>query len=193
MKNRGFIFALPIALIAVFVTGCYYHMESEERDAAGFSSIALDGTADIYIRPGKDYRVTVTARRDVLDKVSTKVSGSILRIDNRKRSNRYHSNHIDIDIYMPELKNITHNGAGDIQVYSGNGSQLDILLSGVGDISAQDYKANNVNVTLTGVGDVKVWAADTLNAKLTGVGDIRYKGNPKINTVNNGMGRIRKL
>jgi len=192
VKKRAFGVLLPVLVTALLSTNCCYDMVTEERYVAGeFSAVSLDGVGDVFIHPGREYRVVVSANDDIIDRIQTTVVDNTLYIGQRR--NTGWSKRIDIDVYMPTVRSVILNGVGDIRIYTGDTENLDIQLSGVGDIHATNFRASNVNVVHSGTGDIRIWATDTLNARLTGVGDIRYRGNPRVVTNNSGVGRIRQL
>ena len=199
MKNKLFLIFLA-ALITVSLSGCIIrggirgngNVVSRERPVTGFSGLTINGAANINVYTSESYKVIVTTDSNIQDIVETKILGDSLQIGQKPNTN-FNPTKFVIDIYMPEIKNISVNGAGDIKVAEGKTSALEITLNGAGKIDAQNYEVQNVDITLSGAGEVTAWAASTLTYKISGVGNIRYKGEPNLNGNISGIGRIRPL
>ncbi|MCL2557250.1 MAG: DUF2807 domain-containing protein [Treponema sp.] len=164
---------------------------SQERIAEGFNGIKLDGVGDINVRPGANYKVIVTTDSNLQDRVLTTVNGNVLLIT--QKPGQFNASTLTVDVYLPDLKNISLNGAGKMKIFNGNSSELVISLSGTGSIDAQDLQVHNITINHSGVGNSKIWATDSLNGTLSGVGNILYKGSPTINVKKTGVGNIRPL
>lgn len=165
---------------------------SQERKISGFDSITLDGIGDVNVHPGEEYKVIVTTNSNLQEKILTSVTGTTLYIDQEKNFNSFNSKNIKIDVYTPELKSITMNGAGLLKINSGNASELDIVLSGIGSIDAQDFQVENMNVMHSGAGEIKLWATQTLKAELSGIGSIKAEKHPleTADIIHSGAGEI---
>ena len=194
MKNKVFLLAFfGIACVGV-LTSCHmgnHIVVSQERAVQEFSGITLDGVGTVNVHSGESRRVIVTTDSNLQDRVITTVNGNTLRIS--QRSGSFNSTELTIDVYMPELKSISLNGAGNFYINSGNASELEFSLSGAGSIDAQNFQVQDVTIRHSGVGNAKIWATKTLNGNLSGVGNILYKGNPAINVHRLGIGSIKPL
>jgi hypothetical protein len=181
----------------LFLTSCNENkgngnVVSEERIASGFHSITVAGVADINVHTGENYKVVVTTDDNLQDIILVEVKGNVLHVS-QKRSTNFNPTRLIIDVHLPELQNISLVGVGNVELFSGNASNLEISLSGVGNINAQNYQVENINIKHSGVGDAKVWATNSLSGTLSGVGNILYKGSPAISVNVSGVGRVRAL
>ena len=197
MRLNVFFSAFLVVVFLGFLGCCSLHgngsVVSQERSASDFYGVILDGIGDVNVYYSENYKVIVTTDNNIQDIVTIKVDGNNLHID-EKTKRGFHSSKLTIDVYMPELKNISLKGVGNINIINGKTSDFEIKLSGVGDIDAQNYEAENVVVTLSGTGDIKTWVTKSLTGKLSGVGNVLYNGNPSINNVNNtGVGNVNTL
>jgi len=184
---------LGLILMMVFL-GCEKgngNVISQERNVEGFNGIKFEGVGNVNVYPGENYWVIIKTDSNLMDRVLTTVSGNILQIT--QKSGQFNASEITINVYMPEIKNITLNSAGNIKVFNGNYSELSISLSGAGNIEAQDLQVQNVTVNNSGTGNIKIWAINTLNGTLSGAGNISYKGSPTINVNKTGAGNINPL
>jgi len=203
MKNsgRGLVFLAVLAM--ALAAGCHSdwghirgdgNIESREISARGFDSVTLSGAGNVRIRPGAYYRVVVTTDSNIQDIVTISVNGASLDIGMRARRGATISpTRVDIDVYLPELRGISLDGAGNFTVGSGETPSLEISVRGAGNVYAQDFQAQIVDVRILGVGNVEVWATDTLNGVISGVGSLLYKGNPRLRLDTGVLGRVRQL
>jgi len=199
MKSSSLFFII-IVLIAGFISGCSLddkingngNITSTERTATGFSGVFLEGAGNINIYFSENYRVIVTTDSNIQDIVTIETKNSLLYVD-EKRGNGINPTKLIIDVYLPELENITLKGAGNINIDTGNSLALSLILSGTGNIEAQNYKIENVNVILSGKGNIKTWAINNLSGNISGVGNIYYKGNPTKNVNITGIGNVKEL
>jgi hypothetical protein len=203
MKINKLFLILLAFLITVSFSGCFVrigiggvrgngNVVSQDRSAAGFTGIEINGAGNINIYQSENYKVTVTTDSNIQDIVEVKVSGSSLQIS-QKNNTGFNPTKFDIDVYLPDLKNITVNGAANIKIEDGKTSDLAISVAGAAKIDTRDYEVQNVNVDLAGAGEVTTWAVSTLNYKIAGVGTIRYKGSPTRDGSISGVGSIKPL
>jgi len=191
--KRNVLAFLGFMLMVVFL-GCDMgngDIISEERTVEGFNGVKLEGVANINIHPGENYLVIVKTDSNLMDRVLTTVSDNNLQIS--QKSGAFNATELTVDVYMPEIKNITLKGTGNIKVLNGESSELSITLSGTGNINAQDFQVQNVTINHSGTGNSKIWATNTLNGSLSGTGNIYYKGSPTVNVNKTGTGNIKPL
>jgi hypothetical protein len=186
---------------------------AETRTVSAFDRIRLEGAFASEITAGEHQTlVVVSGNRDVVARVTTKVSGGTLVVGMRpglglfQRSPR-------LEIHLPVLHGFANDGAGsanvtgltggDIEiedagaasiVASGRAAREDISLEGVGKIDTTALDARDVTVSNDGVGSVHVRASGILTMSVNGVGEIRYIGNPShVESHISGIGRIGRL
>ena len=191
---RKNVLAFFLFILMVIFLGCTIgnrNVISQERNVEGFNGIKFEGVGNVNIYPGEDYRVTVKTDSNLMDRVLTSVSGNILQIS--QKSGPFNPTELTINVYMPDLKNITISGTGNIKVFNGSSSELNITLSGTGNIDAQNFQVDDITINHSGTGNLKIWAVKTLNGTLSGTGNILYKGNPTNNVKITGTGNIKPL
>lgn len=167
-----------------------------ERDVRGFSRIKIDCAFDLEITIGDWKPMELVFDDNLLEYVETEVTGRTLRLDC--------SEDLDFDesclirIQMPELTEVTIDGAGDVSIknfqgdsfeYNLNGAgnldiageakELAINLNGAGHIDARRLQATEVDVDLAGAGSVDVYAEESFRGSVSGVGNITYYGDPE--------------
>ena len=192
MKMGKTLFTFGVVLLVAFLFGCNLNEKderikgngdviSQERTANNFNAVILDGVGNVNVHPSDNYKVVVTTDSNIQDYIVVEINGNNLFIDKTKPNVNFETKKLIIDVYLPELKSISLNGAGNFQINNGNASELDISLSGAGNIDAQDFQVQNVSIRFSGAGNAKIWATNTLNGSFSGSGNILYKGSPTIN------------
>jgi hypothetical protein len=194
MKDNVFAKAFLVFMTVGLLIGCEMgnrNVISQEREAEGFNGIKLEGVGNVNVHPGQNYKVIVTTDSNLQDRVVVSVNSNILQIS--QKSGSFNATELTFDIYIPELKSISLNGAGNYKINNGNTVELDYSISGAGNIDAQDFQVQNITISHSGVGNAKIWATNTLSGTLSGVGNVFYKGNPIININKSGVGIINSL
>jgi len=129
---KGIVLTLFGIMFIGFFTGCSImgnaNVISQERKVEGFNSIMLDGVGNVNVHSNENYKVIVITDSNLQDLVLTTVNGNNLRIS--QRSGSLNPTELTIDVYMPELRNISLSGAGNFQINNGTASELNYSLSG---------------------------------------------------------------
>jgi len=168
----------------------------EQRKVPSFSKIDINGVFDVTIQYQKKNKLTVTADKNLLPHIETRVKSGKLYVFSDRSICTKSKLHIDIksdaiekiqssganDIFVSGVKNdrleIEMDGAGDINL-SGKAKLFIVNLSGAADMEAENLRAEIVQISLTGAGDATIYASKKLDAKVTGTGTVNYSGNPK--------------
>jgi hypothetical protein len=171
---------------------------SENRSVSGFTSIALQGSANVYVTIGDTESVVVKTDDNILPLIETRVQNGQLIISTKDNTSFTTSaDPVRVDVAMKSLDDIKLSGSGIINVPELNGEAINVNLPGSGNInvagevahaninlggsgivSCSGLKAKSATVNLSGSGNVKVYASDSLDATLSGSGTIQYSGNP---------------
>jgi Putative auto-transporter adhesin, head GIN domain len=181
---------------------------AETRPLPAFHSIDLAGSNTMTIHVGPEQSVAVHADDNLIDVVTTVVSGGTLLVDNvgsftTKAPMR-------VEITVPALDSVSLTGSGTIDVTgvdsksftadltgsgtisaAGTAGRLDARLSGAGDCRLAQLAAREVTARLEGAGRLTVSASRSLDASVAGTGVIAYTGNPaRVTTTVTGTGAI---
>jgi hypothetical protein len=143
---------------------------SQERTVSDFDGVISCGIGNVNIYPAKNFKVVVITDSNIQDMIGIKSGNGTLHIDNKLGI--FIPTELSIDVYMPELKNISSKGTGNIKIHNGSIPDLEMKISGTGNIDAQDYQAETVNLLLTGTGSAKIWVTDTLTGRISGTGNV---------------------
>ena len=147
--------------------------KGEERSVENFDRIDVSGHFDIYLRKGEKSALRVEARDMDLDEITTKVSGSTLRIESTRKNFRDEQKGI-IYITFTSLRDIDMSGAGKIigeSVIQSN--DLKVELSGAGNIEIE-VDVKNFDISLSGAGNIEVAGkAQKAEISISGAGNFR--------------------
>lgn len=209
--------ALLVSLL-VFAAGCHHggrfaelsgsgKRELQKRTVAPFTSISTNGAFTIEVTCQKDQSLEVEGDDNVLEYVTSEVSGNILRLDNSKN---YSTNEpVKFRISVPNLEGLSVNGAGHVEiknlnndkfeidtngaatiVASGRTKLIDVGANGAGKVDALNLHAARGVVDTRGVARVDVDVKDQLDITIQGPATVSYKGDPVVNKTIHGPGKI---
>ena len=210
--------ALLVSLM-VLAAGCHHgrfaeisgsgKRELQKRSVAPFTSITADGAFTIEVTCQKDQSLEVEGDDNVLEFVTTDVSGNILRLKNTKNYSTHEP--VKFRISVPNLEGLSVNGAGRIDiknmkndkfeidtngaptiVVSGDTKVIDVGANGAGKIDAHNLHASRGVVDSRGVTRVDLDVSEQLDATVSGPSTVTYKGDPVVNKTIHGPGKIEK-
>jgi hypothetical protein len=208
-----------LVLLVVVAAGCHHgrfaeikgsgKRELQKRDVAQFTSISTEGAFTVEITCQKDLSLEVEGDDNVLQFVTSDVSGNNLRLKNTKS---YSTNEpVKFTISVPNLDGLSVNGAGRIEIknmnndkfeidtngapniiVSGNTKVIDVGTNGAGKIDAHNLHASRGVVDSRGVATVDLDVADQLDITISGPAKVTYRGDPVINKTIHGPGKIER-
>jgi hypothetical protein len=180
------------------------------RDVKSFTRIEVDCAFDVEITVGPEREVKLTFDDNLLDLITTRVRGRTLYLD---CDGEHSSDYTCLaEITVPQLEELTIDGAGNALIRGFSGEyleynlrgagdlvvegavgELEINLSGAGDVDTRQLVAKHSDVSVSGAGHVKVYAEKSFRGVVSGVGTIAYYGNPeRVRKSVPGIGRIRR-
>jgi len=186
---------------------------SNERSLEGFAGVDLNGSGNVIVSQGREYKVVVEVDDNLVEDVKTVLKGSVLHIGMNKGS--YNNLHLTVYVTMPEVKVLDVSGSGNIVVktalettnlasdisgsgnirFEGTGSAgvHKVNISGSGSVDARSITAEQASVDISGSGSCDLAVTKTLNADIAGSGSIRYKGSPQVSKRIAGSGSVRGI
>lgn len=167
-------------------------LETQTREAAGFSRVSCTTSIDCELRPGA-FRVEVTADSNLLQHLETRVDGDTLVVRSEK-SLRLHRD-AKVVIHLPRLEQAKASGSGDLRIsrveaadelvlrttgsgdvhFEGSAQALAVDTNGSGDVKLRlESPLKELELEMTGSGDVVIEGgrADYVSAELSGSGDL---------------------
>lgn len=152
-------------------------IKTEERTLPEFTSVSIDYPADIVIQQGDKQSVTVEADDNFLPQLSTRVSGSVLYIDNTEPNHAkrvYPTTAVRIRITVKELSEVTFPMAGDVRIENLETDSLRVIVNGAGKLVLDHLSAGTLDIELDGAGDITAsGTANRLTLDISGVGSFK--------------------
>ena len=210
---------LPILALAFCMMASFSLMAQssgkKSYDLSGFHSIALGVSVTVHLMQG-DYKVEATGPAEDLERLQIAVDDKSLSIGSEKQKNGkgWKSSKVDVFVTMPEVKNLSVGGSGDIVMEDrfesqgdmnvaiggsgdvklmGSAEKVSISVAGSGNVDAEELKSASCEISIAGSGDVAIGPSKTLDVSIAGSGDVSYKGEPKVNKSVVGSGDVNKM
>ncbi len=138
-----------------------------------FNAVEFSGNWKISIASGTEYRVSVTAPSNLLDRIEIKQDGMTLDVTN-SYDFVFKEGSVSIRITMPELEGMTVSGAVDLDFRGFTGENLKMILSGAGRIRGLESRYDNLELVCSGAGQLDFTDCLSVNAdvSLSGAGEV---------------------
>lgn len=143
---------------------------TEERSISDVTEVRLQTSGNLTLAVGDEPSLTVTAGKNVLDHLTTDVSGDALVLD----TDGSWGNHgaIDYALTLPRLTDLTVAGSGDVRGQLAQGETLSVTIKGSGDVRLDEVDAVEFRVSISGSGDVQLdGSASRQDVEVKGSGD----------------------
>lgn len=210
MKNHVKINLFSLLALFLFSTSCSFtdsvckdgsgEVISQERTVSTFTALESRGNFTVTIFQDssiKTQTITIFAQENIIDLITTSISGQSLIIDTDECYNT--NEEVTITVRTPALSQIILNGSGDILLQDRiRKSQIELVLNGSGNIrttpSFPITGASNCTAKLKGSGTMELDFDSTsvVNASVDGSGTITLKGEAITNNLSsNGSGNIK--
>lgn len=131
--------------------------KTETREPGSFSVIEVANKMDLYIRQGAEYKVEVSAGKNLMKNILTSVTDGTLRVDNNNTCNfvRGYKKNITVNITLPYLRFVKNNGVGTVNILGFDQDTLVVRTESSGDIHITG-NFNEVRTSSHGNGDMYV-------------------------------------
>lgn len=151
-------------------------LQTQVREASGFTGIELEAPLDVFIREG-EFSVKITLDGNLQALVKTRVVGDTLEIATEEsiRPDRK----ARIDITLPELRAVAIHASGDVDARGMNAaSEVKVTIHGSGNV-VFDGRPVRFHTSIHGSGDVTARlekAVERAEIAIHGSGDVRLAG-----------------
>jgi len=162
MKNLLRILSKAIFTLAISLTfvSCAFGQKGngnvikQDRVVDNFTAIEVGGAFDVYLRQGDKDEVTVVTDDNLMDLITTNVSGGTLRIKSKKDINK--PTELKVYVTVTNLKSLEASGASNVTGKNTINSQdLMIELSGASDLELE-VSCKNLMIDASGASDAKL-------------------------------------
>jgi hypothetical protein len=186
-------------------------MKTETRTVSGFDAVNLGGTGRLTIEVTGTESLEITADDNLLPYLLSDVSGKVLTLGTKSRTNINPSKDPVYKLTVKDLSSITLGGSGAIMARDIHTDRLKVLLGGSGDIStagtaddqdiviggsgsyhAADLKSKTATISIGGSGDADLNVTEKLNVTIAGSGSVTYAGEPTVTQHILGSGTVKK-
>ena len=156
---------------------------AEVRAASGFHAVSVSSGIDLYLTPGNEEAVVISADDKVRSRIIVEVKNGTLKIYYDWKNNiriSWSNNKKPMKAYVSfkQLKSVSASGGSDVSVVNGelNADNLDISCSGGSDFTGS-VSATNLTVDLSGGSDADLRGKATkMDANISGGSDIDAYG-----------------
>ena len=172
---------------------------TETRSATSFSGISSEISGIVNFRISPEYKIEISAQRNILDVLQTHVVNGVLHISFKDFVRVRRHEDILINISAPSADYFRLSGAGDLNVRGELVSNnLEVKMSGSGNINIDKVViADRINAAISGSGNINILNGSVVNEELniSGSGKIEFPGVSTENAVTNisGSGDIKLL
>ena len=153
-------------------------MTERTFELSDFHSIRLCGPHDVIVSTGTDVSVTAEGDDDALAAVDVTSESGTLAIRSRGKRRLFGfgrgGDPVTFQVTMPELRNVSMEGSGDVQVDRVSGPSFHGSIAGSGDLAINALEAGECKFSIAGSGDIQIDSAsgETFHCSIAGSGDI---------------------
>ena len=158
----------------------------ETRDISGFTGVVSEGEFDVFIVPDSEFSVRLEADENLIQYISTRISGNTLILDQGTRKCLRSDNPIRITVYMPHVEYLNLTGSGMITGDNIESDKLRVELTGSGLIDLRGLNLGLLDALITGSGEMIFWGnATDADLDITGSGMIKAFHLESVNCIAN--------
>lgn len=149
----------------------------QPREVSNFDSVRFGAFGEVTIRQGEQESLVITGDDNLLEHIRTEVRNGTLVIDIPSANFGFNTSRpIQFDLTVKSLKELVHSGAGEVQVLSLRGDDLELQLTGAGNLAVQELSlTDKLNGRLSGAGNLEV-AGQAAEQEITVSGFGEYRG-----------------
>lgn len=187
---------------------------TETRSIGNFTGISFETAGKVNFNTGPEWRVELSAQRNILDVLQTNLVNGVLHIDFKDNVRASNYEEIIANITAPSADYLRLSGSGDLNVrgdlaassltmmLSGSGNiyvqtaviadKIKAKVSGSGSISILNGSAINEDVDISGSGNVELAGVTAQNAatRTSGSGDVKLSVSKKLDVHISGSGSV---
>jgi Putative auto-transporter adhesin, head GIN domain len=147
----------------------------ESRDAKDFTGVISTIGADIFLKQGSSFKVTVEGQKNILDLLKTEVKNGALKITFEKGYSLHYRQPLKVYVEAPSFAMLGMSGSGNVVSENTlSGEKLDIEISGSGDFDLSDIQFKSIDFEVSGSGDVKIGGStESIKLEISGSGNIK--------------------
>ena len=160
---------------------------TEIRSTGNFAGISSEMSGKVNILIANEYRVEVSAQRNILEVLQTHVVNGVLHIDFKDFVRVKTHEEVLINITVPSANYFRLSGSGDMDVRGDLvANNLQVKMSGSGNIFIEKaVVASGINADISGSGNISILNGSAMNQdlKISGSGKMEFAGVSSENAV----------
>jgi hypothetical protein len=166
-----------------------------DRDLRNFDRIEVGGVFVVEVVAGKDHSIQIEADDNLLDHISTEVTGGTLSISMKEHVKS--SNSIKVRITAPVVNGVEASGASNVTIagisnpafsidasgaaaieVKGTAEELIAEVTGASKLNADGLSATKAHIDASGASKVLLQVSEQLEVDSTGASSVIYSGDP---------------
>ncbi|MBX3065050.1 MAG: DUF2807 domain-containing protein [Anaerolineae bacterium] len=154
-------------------------IKTEPRTVAGFSSIQLQTSGNIFIEQTGEETLTIEAEDNIIPLLTSDVANGRLVLGSRPNTSYTTTKDITYHITVKALDQVVLTGSGNINVKPINTAAFNIEINGSGNVTVDQLDGlQQLSVNIGGSGDATVTAVttQTVTVNISGSGDVKVAG-----------------
>jgi len=156
---------------------------SETREPGAFDGVATSGDFKIVIRQSASNKIEIKTDKNILPLIETRISengkGRTLEIGVKRGYNISPSNTPQLVVDMPQMRQVSIAGSGDVKVEPMKTGAVEMSISGSGDLKFDSLQSERLGVSVSGSGDVSgSGRTGELKVSVAGSGDVKLRDMP---------------
>ena len=154
-------------------------LETKEFNFKNFDSLNFSSVWNVEIKEGEEYAISITADKALLDELKVEQSGQSVNFSYERylQGGSDSDNTVKVIITIPDLREITFTGLGNIHLYDFDLDVLEINNSGASNIEADNVTINQLNLIVNGAANAELSNISVTNCQLdiSGAANIELK------------------
>lgn len=147
---------------------------TDDREIDAVESVLLRTSGDLEVLVGDTPSLTISAPRNVLDRLTSEVVDGVLVLG-RRGFGPSPLGEVRYTLTVPRITDVAIDGSGDVEADFTGADEVRVEISGSGDVSGDRIDAVSVITVIDGSGDVELeGTADESVVELSGSGDVEF-------------------
>lgn len=169
MKSKKFFLLSMLLLLSLTLTACSIPvikvvkgskvMVTEAREVGSFEAIQLDGAGKLIITQGESNALQIEAEDNILPYLESSVVEETLKLgfhDKLWERTLLPTEPITYSLVVTDLKALTFNGAGDLEMNQLDSDTLSITVNGASNVQINKLTADSLQIQINGTGKVSI-------------------------------------
>jgi len=215
---RSIPLVVTLAFVALVTNGCMGmnsihgsgNIVSETREVSGITGIEVNGSGKIILKQGDTERLEIVADDNLMEHLSSDVSGSKLTLGTRNWVNINPTEKVLYKVWVKDLTSLGISGSAEVEADGVHTDSLLVAVSGSGDIRVSgeagvqkisisgsanyeggDLKSREASLVVSGSGKAVLAVSEKLDVQVSGSGDVEYIGTPEVTKSISGSGSVK--